>query len=135
MNSRQAIALIDSILSMVGTDTLTWEEQYNLVWKQAEPLSDWHDPDSSYEDDVLAYASHLRELREKAERHKEFELEANEPTLNITVRQALDSGCWSVFCDAMGLDSWRVPPSEGTPTQSAPTKCRCRRRDGYGAMT
>ena len=125
MNSRQAISLIDSILAMVEDGRLSWEEKYDLIWKQAEPLkdwdgfeSDWYDPDTSYEEDVLAYTSHLRRLRDKAERLKDYDTQPSEPTLNVTVRQALDSGRWSEFCDAVGLDPWRGSPSEGNDPNS-----------------
>lgn len=51
-----------------------WEMAYNLIFpgiiqkvRKAYPDFEWYDPDSGYDDDVLAFARALKEVAERAE--------------------------------------------------------------------
>jgi hypothetical protein len=104
----------------VATTNNDWESAYDIIFpthvrgvRAADPDFSWYDPDSSYQDDVLAFAN---ALKERAERLAAFEVSqseidipdvVNQITKLLNILQDQETGNWN---DVLSINTLRMHP-------------------------
>lgn len=82
MNKYQELLIINNKIQKLIDENVSWEIKYDLVFcenvsrrvftllKELNVSFDYYDPDTSYEEDLMAFANALKEKLEKLEKVK-----------------------------------------------------------------